>query len=248
MRLDGRVAFVTGGGGAIGGAIAKAFAEEGAKVAIADTDLDAASRQANELRSSGHRAVALHLDVCRPDSVARAVEATVSEFGGIDILVNNAGICPRTEFERMTLDEWDQVLAINLTGAYLCAQETLPHLKKSKHGRIINIGSVAGRTGGIAASAAYSVSKAGLMCLTKCLAAALAQYGITANSIAPGPTETAMTANWSQETRELLRQRIPLGRFGSAEEVAAAALYLTSDAASYVTGATIDVNGGMAMF
>ncbi|MGQ9584942.1 MAG: SDR family NAD(P)-dependent oxidoreductase [Anaerolineae bacterium] len=248
MSLEGRVAFITGGGGTIGNAMARAFAEHGASVTLADADIDAAGRAAGALRASGLRALAVHVDVCQPESVAKAVAAAVSEFNGLDILVNNAGICPLTPFERTTLEEWNRVLAINLTGAFLCVQEALPHLKRSRHGRIINVGSVAGRIGGIAPSAAYSVSKAGLMCLTKCLALALAEHGITANSIAPGPTETTMTAGWSEETKELLRRRIPMKRFGQAEEVAAAALYLASDAASYVTGATIDVNGGLAMF
>lgn len=247
MSLEGRVAFVTGGGGTIGKAIARVLAEHGASVAVADVDFDSADRAANEISTRRCCALAVHLDVCNPDSVARAVATTVDEFGGVDILVNNAGICPLTQFESITIEEWNRVLAINLTGAFLCAQETLPHLKRSRHGRIINIGSVAGQTGGIATSAAYSVSKAGLMCLTKCLALALAEHAITVNSIAPGPTETALTATWSEETKELLRRRIPLGRFGQAEEIAASVLYLASDAASYVTGATIAVNGGLAM-
>jgi 3-oxoacyl-[acyl-carrier protein] reductase len=247
MLLKDRTAFITGAASGIGRAIAETFAENGANVTIADIDLEAANRVADEIRAAGGKAIAVRADVSSPESVATAVQATVKAFGGIDILVNNAGICPMKTFEDIPLDEWERVLAVNLTGAFICAQAVTPHLKKSKQGRIINVGSVAGRIGGLAVGAHYSVSKAGIMCLTKVLAKALAGYGITANSISPGTTETALTAGWSPETKETLRQQIPLRRLGKPEEMAAAALYLASDGASYVTGATLDVNGGLTM-
>jgi 3-oxoacyl-[acyl-carrier protein] reductase len=247
MLLKDRTAFITGAASGIGWAIAETFAENGANVAIADIDLEAANRLADEIRAAGGKAIAVQTDVSSAQSVAAAVEATVAAFDGIDILVNNAGICPMKAFEEIPLEEWERVLAVNLTGAFICAQAVTTYLKESEHGRIINIGSVAGRIGGLAVGAHYSVSKAGIMCLTKVLARALAAYGITANSISPGTIETALTADWSRETKENLRQQILLRRLGRPEDVAAAALYLASDGAAYVTGATLDVNGGIIM-
>lgn len=247
MLLKTRTALITGAASGIGRAIAETFAENGAKVAIADVDLDNAEAVAHAIRVAGGEAMAIQTDVSISASVAAAVAATVKAFGGIDILVNNAGICPMTMYEDISLDEWNRVLDINLTGAFICSHAVIPYLKKSKHGRIINIGSVAGRIGGISVGAHYSVSKAGIMCLTKVLAKALAGYGITANSISPGTTETGLTADWSPEIKETLRKQIPLHRLGEPGDVAAAALYLASDGASYVTGATLDVNGGLTM-
>ncbi len=248
MLLQDRVAFITGAGSGIGRAIAQAFAGQGAKVALVDVDLDAARRAAGEIGDAGGAALALRADVSSPDEVNQAVGAAAGAFGGLDILVNNAGICPLEPLEAISLESCNHVLAVNLTGAFLCAQAALPYLRRSRHGRIINLGSVAGRIGGLAVGAHYSVSKAGLMCLTKVLAKMLAGEGITANSISPGTTETALTAGWDAPVKESLRQQIPLGRLGSPEDVAAAALFLASDGAAYMTGATLDVNGGLVMF
>ncbi len=248
MLLQDRVAFITGAGSGIGRAIAQTFAGQGARVALVDVDLDAARRAAGEIGDAGAAALALRADVRSPVDVNAAVEAAASEFGGLDILVNNAGICPLENLEEISLESWNRVLAVNLTGAFLCAQAALPYLRRSRCGRIINLGSVAGRIGGLAVGAHYSVSKAGLMCLTKVLAKMLAGEGITANSISPGTTETALTADWDAPVKESLRRQIPLGRLGRPEDVAAAALFLASDGAAYVTGATLDVNGGLVMF
>jgi 3-oxoacyl-[acyl-carrier protein] reductase len=248
MLLQDRVAFITGAGSGIGRAIAQAFAGQGAKVAVVDVNLEAARRVAGEISGAGGTALALQADVSSPVEVSAAVEAAAGAFGGLDILVNNAGICPVEPLERISLESWNRVLAVNLTGAFLCAQAALPYLKGSRCGRIINIGSVAGRIGGISVGAHYSVSKAGLMCLTKVLAKSLAGQSITANSISPGTTETALTADWDAPIKESLRQQIPLGRLGAPEDVAAAALFLASDGAAYMTGATLDVNGGLVMY
>lgn len=247
MLLKDRTAFITGAASGIGRSIAETFSEHGARVTIADIDLEPARRLSDKIVAAGGKAIAAQMDVSSAESVAAAVDATVQAFGGIDILVNNAGICPLKRFEEIQLDEWERVLAVNLTGAFICAQAAAPYLKKSQYGRIINLGSVAGRMGGFTVGAHYSVSKAGIMCLTKVLAKSLAEYGITANSISPGPAETALTAVWDPETKESLRQQVPLGRLGEPNDVAAAALYLASDWASYVTGATLDVNGGLVM-
>ena len=245
--LGGKVAFITGAGAGIGRAIALAFAGEGAAVAVADLDAAAAARVAAEIAAAGGRAVALHVDVSQPASVVAAVAEAAAQLGGIDILVNNAGICPLAGYEEITIDEWNRVLGVNLTGPFLCSQAALAHLRRSPQGRIINIASVAARTGGKAVGAHYTASKGGLISLTKAMARQFAPDGITANCIAPGTAETAMTASWTAETREGLRQQIALGRLGRPEDIAAAAVYLASPGAAFVTGATLDINGGQLM-
>ena len=245
--LTGRTAFVTGAGGGLGRAIALAFAAEGAAVAVADVDGAAAERVAAEITSQGGQVLPIRVDVAQPESVRTGVSQAAEVLGGIDILVNNAGICPLTRFGDISLEEWNRVLSVNLTGAFLCAQAAEPFLRKSRHGRIINISSLAGRTGGVTVGAHYSASKGGLIALTKVLARVLAADGVTANCIAPGTLDTAMTADWPEANKDLLRRQVPLGRLGLPEEVATAALFLASDGGSYITGATLDVNGGIAM-
>jgi 3-oxoacyl-[acyl-carrier protein] reductase len=234
MRLlEDRVALITGAGSGIGWAIALAFVDAGAAVAVADLNQDAADRVVEEIAAAGGPALALPLDVSQPEQVVAAVAET--------------GICPLTPLAAISLAEWNRVLAVNLTGTFLCAQAAFPHLQASQHGRIINISSLAGRTGGVTVGLHYSASKGGVISMTKALARMLAPSGGTANCIAPGPLDTPMTADWPPENREMLRQQIPLGRLGRAEDVAATALHLASDAGSFITGATLDVNGGIAM-
>jgi 3-oxoacyl-[acyl-carrier protein] reductase len=245
--LADRVALITGAGSGVGRAVALALADAGAAVAIADLNRDAAERVSDEIAAAGGKGLALLLDVSQPERVAAAVAETVAAWHGLDILVNSAGICPLTPLAEISPAEWNRVLAVNLTGTFLCAQAAFPHLQASRCGRIVNISSLAGRTGGITVGLHYSASKGGVISMTKALARMLAPSGGTANCIAPGTLDTPMTADWPPENREMLRRQVPLGRLGRAEDIAAAALYLASDAASFITGATLDINGGMAM-
>jgi 3-oxoacyl-[acyl-carrier protein] reductase len=242
-ELSGRVAFVTGAARGIGLAIARTLAQQGARLAMTDIDITTLESAARLL---GERAFAVRTDVSLRSDVQRAVDMTVARFGGLDILVNNAGICPLSSFDEIGDEEWDRVLAINLKGAFLCCQAALPHLRKSgSHGRVINIASVAGQMGGVSVGAHYAASKAGLIGLTKSLSRSLAPEGITVNCVSPSTTETDLTAEWSEATKARIRSQIPLGRFAWPEEIGEAVAFLASDRAAFVTGATLDVNGGL---
>jgi 3-oxoacyl-[acyl-carrier protein] reductase len=244
--LDGRVALITGAGSGIGKAIAHIFAQNGAAVVLVDIDLVSAEKATGEIEGQGGRALAVKCDVTEPVQVQRAVQETIQKFKGLHILVNNAGVSPLRAFEQISLEEWNRVLAVNLTGPFLFCQVALPHLRKAgSKGRIINIGSLAGQTGGIMVGAHYAASKGGLMVLTRQLAKILAPNGVTVNNISPGTTDTTLTQAWSEETRQSLISQIPLGRLGKPEEVASLALFLASDEAGFITGATMNVNGGL---
>ncbi|GAB4540727.1 MAG: SDR family NAD(P)-dependent oxidoreductase [Anaerolineae bacterium] len=242
-EFSGRVAFVTGAARGIGLAIATALCQRGASVAMADVDLPALEKATQSL---GDRVLAVEADVSHQDDVRRAIHQTVEHFSGLDILVNNAGICPLRDFSEVTEEEWDRVMAINLKGAFFCCQAALPHVRKSgARGRVVNISSVAGQSGGVLAPVHYSASKAGLIVLTKTLARILAPDHATANCVAPGTTATELTAAWAEELQERVRSAIPLGRFGQPEEIAEAVCFLVSDKAAFITGATLDINGGL---
>jgi 3-oxoacyl-[acyl-carrier protein] reductase len=241
--LAGRTALITGAARGIGLAIARTLAYDGAAVALLDVEAEPLRAAA---RSIGDRALAIPADVRRLGDVQRAVDLTVEHFGGLDILVNNAGICSLTGIAEITEDEWDRMLDINLKGAFFCCQAALPYLCQSGHrGRIVNMASVAGQSGGVTVGVHYSASKAGLIGLSKSLAQMLAADGVTVNCVAPGTIASDMTAHWSEDTQARLMASIDLGRYGQPEEIAAAVRYLISDAAAYVTGATLDINGGL---
>jgi 3-oxoacyl-[acyl-carrier protein] reductase len=213
-------------------------------VVVADVDEAAAGDLAEELEPVG---LALEMDVADREMVTAAVARTEADLGPVEILVNNAGICPLQRFEAIAEDEWDRVLAVNLKGAFLASRVVVGGMKERGWGRIINISSVAGKMGGVMVGAHYAASKAGLLALTWCLARTYAADGITVNAIAPATIDTAMTRSWSDETRADLIDSIPLCRLGQPEDVAAAAVYLASDAAGFVTGEVLDVNGGFLM-
>lgn len=234
---------VTGAARGIGLAIARALLQQGAAVSM--VDLDAASLQGAAQTMVG-RVCAIQADVSQPLEVRQAVSETVLRFGGLDILVNNAGICPMSSFASISEAEWDRVLAVNLKGPFLCCQASLSHLRRSGHrGRIVNIGSVAGHMGGISVGAHYAAAKAGLLGLTKSLARLLAADGVTVNCVAPATTATDLIADWSPTELAQAADQIPLGRLAQPEEIAAAVCFLASDAAAFITGATLDVNGGL---
>ncbi|EAR01113.1 dehydrogenase [Maribacter sp. HTCC2170] len=242
-----KVAVITGGSRSIGLAIAKRFYESGMKVAILSVGEGSAKKAAESIDKSGTGALGLQCDVSDESSVELALEKINSLFGRIDILVNSAGILDMSSIEEMTTEHWDKVLSTNLRGTFTTIQKSIKYLEKSKFPRIINISSNSGRMGGFENGMAYSASKGGIIALTYGLARKLAPKGITVNCIAPGTIEGDMSAQRSQETLNNLLKRFPIGRFGTPEEVAAAALYYAGDDSGFTTGSVLDVNGGLFM-
>jgi 3-oxoacyl-[acyl-carrier protein] reductase len=242
--LTGKVALVTGASGGIGGAIAKALHAQGATVVLSGTRADALEKVKAELGSRAFVAVCNLGDKDSVEALPKAAEAAAG--APIDILVNNAGITRDNLFMRMKDDEWDQVIAVDLTAAFRLSRAVLRGMMKKRWGRIISITSVVGETGN-PGQGNYAAAKAGLVGMTKSLAAEVASRNITCNAVAPGFIATAMTDVLTDQQKEMIGQRIPAGRMGNPAEIAAAVVYLASDEAAYVTGATLQVNGGMAM-
>ncbi|HEX7512145.1 MAG TPA: 3-oxoacyl-[acyl-carrier-protein] reductase [Candidatus Methylomirabilis sp.] len=245
MTPQGKVALITGGSRGIGAAVAQALAAAGAAVAVCARNGEAAAATASTIAAQGGQALGVAADVSRAEDAERLVKACLERFGRLDILVNNAGITRDGLVLRMKDGDWSDVLAVNLNGAFYCARAALRVILKQKQsGRIINIGSVVGSMGN-AGQANYVTSKAGLIGLTKALAREVAARGVTVNLVAPGFIETDMTASLPDAVKETYRGQIPLGRFGTAADVAAAVAFLASDGAAYITGQVIHVNGGM---
>jgi 3-oxoacyl-[acyl-carrier protein] reductase len=243
--LSGRIALVTGASRGIGRATALALAEAGATVVAAARGQNAGETAA-AITAAGGQALALPLEVTDPASVAALVDAVLARFGRIDVLVNNAGITRDQLLLRMKRDDWDAVLATNLGGAFQCTQAVVKPMMKQRYGRIVFISSVVGQTGN-AGQANYAASKAGLIGFAKSLARELASRQITVNVVAPGLIDTDMTRAISPEAHASWAAQVPLGRLGAPEDVAAAVRFLASDAAGYVTGQVLAVNGGMYM-
>ncbi len=247
MDLEDSVAMVTGAGRGIGLAVARALAEDGARVALIDIDdrrLDSALERLGALRKA---CLGCSADVSDRNRITQLVSELVGRFGRMDILVNNAGIYELLAFADITEEQWDRVLDVNLKGAFLCTQAVLPIMKEQRGGCIVNMASSAAKTGGQLCGAHYAASKAGLIALTKSVAREVAPYGIRVNAVAPGRIDTPMIHTVSPEENEAMRRQIPLGRIGTPDDVAGAVRFLVSDAADYVTGEILDVNGGLLM-
>ncbi|QFZ83913.1 glucose 1-dehydrogenase [Variovorax paradoxus] len=242
LPLAGRVAFVTGAGQGLGAAIARGLAQAGARIALAD--IDEANAQAVAAEVNG---LALPLDVRDEQAFNNRFAQAVAHFGSVDILVNNAARTPTTSLWDITPAEWDDVLAINLRGSFFGCRIAGRHMRARGAGRIVNLASLAGQQVSSATGVHYAASKAGLLALTRAFAQELAPHGVTVNALAPAAIDSPALAALAPERQQVLKAGIPLGRFGLADEVAAAVVYLASPAAAFMTGATLDLNGGRFM-
>ena len=245
-RLDGKVALVTGGARGIGKAICERLADEGAKLAIVDIMLDIAQETADEFKAKGVEAAAFAADVSKLESANETVDAVIKEFGQVDILVNNAGITRDTLMMRMTEQDWDMVIAVNLKGTFNFTKAVCRPMMKARSGKIVNVASVVGRMGN-AGQANYSASKAGVIGLTKTTAKEFATRNIQVNAVAPGYIQTDMTGKLSDAATEAFMTVIPMKRGGTPEDVANVVYFLCSEDSNYVTGQVINIDGGMLM-
>lgn len=246
MDFKGQVAVVTGGARGIGKAIAGALAGKGVNLVIADISLEQAKDTSAELERLGVKTMPVKLDVSKSDEVTKIFEDISKNFGRIDILVNNAGVTKDGLIMRMKEEDWDTVININLKSVFLCSKEAIKVMAKQRYGRIINIASVVAFMGN-PGQANYSASKAGIIGLTKTTAKEYASRDITANAVAPGFITTAMTDALPENVKDEMKRAIPLGRFGTTEDVANAVVFLASPEAGYITGQALHVNGGMYM-
>ena len=247
MTFEGKTALVTGGSRGIGRAIAETLAQRGAQVVIADRQAELAETTAHEIAAAtGQNTLALHVDVADQASAKTMVEQALARFARLDILVNNAGVTRDTLLLRMEEADWDLVLNVNLKGAYNCSKAVVRPMMKQRYGRIVNIASISG-IAGQAGQANYSASKAGLIGFTKALAREVGARGITVNAVAPGFVPTALTNDLPAELKAASLTGIPLGRWGTPQEIAYAVAFLASDEAAYITGHVLSVDGGMVM-
>jgi len=241
------VALVTGAGGHLGGAIAHALAA-GHVLALGDLDDAACAATAARLRMAGAEAVAHGVDVTDAEAVASLIAQIEHDLGPVDVLVNNAGIVSTAPIEELTLAEWQRVISVDLTGYYVCTRAVIVGMIARRRGAVVNVSSVAGkRGGGFLGTSAYAAAKAGVLGFTKAVAREVAPHGVRSNAVAPGPLEGGMTAGISPAARERLLAHVPLARLGRPEEVAAAVAFLAGDAAAWITGETINVDGGILM-
>ncbi|HOA76883.1 MAG TPA: 3-oxoacyl-ACP reductase family protein [Thermosynergistes sp.] len=244
MRLEGKVTIVTGAAGGFGSEIGRIFAHEGASLVLADINYNAAESLANELKAQGTKAVAVSVDVGDEKQVYAMVNRAMSEFGQVDILINNAGMGRGARIQDITLDDWNQLLRLNLTGTFLCCKAVIDHMIARGYGKIVNMASICGQTAR-PVGVDYSASKSGIIGITRTLALQVAPYGINVNAVAPGPVATQIfERNWPKETVDKLKSTIPFKREGTPRDIANAALFLSSDEAGWITGEVIAVNGG----
>jgi 3-oxoacyl-[acyl-carrier protein] reductase len=246
VELAGRVALVTGASRGIGRAIALELARAGADVGVISTTAEGAGRTAEAVRALGRRALGLACDVADATAVTEAVKSLVAEMGGLDVLVHNAGITRDGLLARMSGEDWERVMDVNLKGAFHLVRSAVRHLIRSPAGRLVTISSVVGLTGN-AGQANYAASKAGLVGFTRSVARELASRGVTANVVAPGLVETDMSAAMPEEARRRMLEAVPLGRAGTPEDVAAAVRFLAGPSGAYVTGQVLQVDGGLGM-
>uniref|UniRef100_E6VL83 2-hydroxycyclohexanecarboxyl-CoA dehydrogenase n=1 Tax=Rhodopseudomonas palustris (strain DX-1) TaxID=652103 RepID=E6VL83_RHOPX len=251
-RLQNKTAVITGGGGGIGGATCRRFAQDGAKVAVLDLNLDAAEKIAGEIRSAGGAAEAIRCDIADRKSVDAAIATTTDKLGPVDILVNNAGWDIFKPFTKSEPGEWERLIAINLTGALHMHHAVLPGMVERRYGRIVNIASDAARVGS-SGEAVYAACKGGLVAFSKTLAREHARHGITVNVVCPGPTDTALLAGVTsgaanpEKLIEAFTKAIPLGRLGKPDDLAGAIAFFGSDDAGFITGQVLSVSGGLTM-
>lgn len=241
VDIKGKTAIVTGAARGIGAAVADLLSEMGALVVIADIDVKNAGLFAQELRNKGRSAYEQFADISDMDSIESMVEQTLQHSGKIDILVNNAGVIGSKSVHELELEDWDRLIDINLRGTFLCSKIVIREMIKNRSGKIVNIASLAGQTGGLKAGPDYSASKAGIISLAKSFARYGAPYGVNVNAVSPGFIETEMTKGRDDPNS------VPIGRLGTPLDVAKAVLFLVSPLADYITGATVDVNGGLLM-
>ena len=246
--LENRVALVTGSGRGLGRACALALADAGAAVVVNSTRTETCQATADEIKANGGLSYAIVADVSDELQVQTMVEAALAWQGRLDILINNAGFTVVHPIDEISLDEWNRVLAVNLTGMFLCCKASVPIMRRQRWGRIINMSSIAGLRGALFGDVHYATTKAGQIGFSKTLARTVARDGITVNCVAPGPIATdLMEANITGERMRLALAEIPRGRFGSQEELAGTVVFLCTDTAAHITGATINVNGGAYM-
>ncbi|UYO40371.1 2-hydroxycyclohexanecarboxyl-CoA dehydrogenase [Rhodopseudomonas palustris] len=251
-RLQNKTAVITGGGGGIGGATCRRFAQDGAKVAVLDLNIDAAEKIAGEIRATGGAAEAIRCDIADRKSVDAAIATTADKLGPVDILVNNAGWDIFKPFTKSEPGEWERLIAINLTGALHMHHAVLPGMVERRYGRIVNIASDAARVGS-SGEAVYAACKGGLVAFSKTLAREHARHGITVNVVCPGPTDTALLAGVTsgaanpEKLIEAFTKAIPLGRLGKPDDLAGAIAFFGSDDAGFITGQVLSVSGGLTM-
>ncbi|MDV2582527.1 3-oxoacyl-ACP reductase FabG [Alkalibacillus haloalkaliphilus] len=245
-RLDGRVAIITGGANGIGYAAANLFGEEGAKVVLADFDVETGKEKAQQLQNEGFDVMFVQVNVADRISVDHMIEQVIKQYGKIDILVNNAGITRDAMLSKMSVEDFQQVIDVNLTGVFHCTQAALPYLLEQGKGKVINTSSVSGTYGNVGQTN-YAAAKAGLIGMTKTWAKELGRKQINVNAVAPGFTETSMVESVPEHIIEGLKKQVPMGRLGQPEDIAKAYLYLASDDSDYVNGQVINVDGAIMM-